>query len=297
MPRGRHSLVPATSRGRSLVLVTAPLVTLAVVATGVAAGDRDRAAAPAGAAVSTPATSTPTPAAEERTLGTSRSQERVRLVDQRPPEIARALWTTAPLKLRLKPTGASRADGTYPEDRRIGVTGERRGGYAEVVFDRQSRWVTASYLSKEKVVEKAPKAAAPGGSGEGSSSGGSSEGSSGISGAPCPDGSEIEAGLQPAAIKVYRAVCNAFPSLSAYGGQDGHGEHVNGQAIDFMVSGSLGEQVKDYLYANRAAFDLFDIIWAQTIWTIERSGEGFRSMEDRGSATANHFDHVHIKVN
>ena len=46
-----------------------------------------------------------------------------------------------------------------------------------------------------------------------------------------------------------------------------------------------------------AEFDLFDIIWSQHIWTIERSGEGFRSMEDRGSATANHYDHVHIMVN
>ncbi len=291
MPRGRHSLVPTTVRGRTLALVTAPLVTVAVVATGVAAGDPDRATAPAAAAISAPrATATAQPT-EERSLGTSRSQERVPLVDQRPPEIVRALWTTAPLKLRVKPAEGSRSVATYPEDRRIGVTGERRGGYAEVVHDKQSRWVTASYLSRKKVVEKAPEpAAASGGSSTGS-------GSSGVSGAPCPDGSDIEAGLQPAAVKVYRAVCNAFPSLSAYGGQDGHGEHVNGQAIDFMVSGSVGEQVKDYLYANRAAFDLFDIIWSQSIWTIERSGEGFRSMEDRGSATANHFDHVHIKVN
>ena len=289
MPRGRHSLVPTTFRGRSLVLVTAPLVTVAVVATGVAAGDPDRATAPVGAAISAPrATATAQPT-EERTLGTSRSQERVPLVDQRPPKAERALWSTAPLKIRVKPAEGSRSVATFPEDRRIGVTGERRGGYAEVVFDQQSRWVTASYLNRTKVVEKASGAAG------GSSS--SNGGGSGISGAPCPDGSDLEAGLQPAAVKVYRAVCNAFPSLSSYGGQDGHGEHVNGQAIDFMVSGSTGEQVKDYLYANRAAFDLFDIIWAQTIWTIERSGEGFRSMEDRGSATANHFDHVHIKVN
>lgn len=294
MPRGRHSLVPTTSRGRAAALVTAPLVTLAVVATGVAAGDPDRATEPAGAAVTAPRPSTAdlsTRPVEERRLGTSRSQERVALVDQRPPEVARKLWSTAPLKIRVKPTEGSRSVGTFPEDRRIGVTGERRGGYAEVVVDEQARWVTASYLSKKKVVEKAP--AASGGSG---GSGGST-GASGISGAPCPDGSSIEAGLQPAAVKVYRAVCNAFPEISAYGGQDGHGEHVNGQAIDFMASGSLGERIKDYLYANRAAFDLFDIIWSQTIWTIERSGEGFRSMEDRGSATANHFDHVHIKVN
>lgn len=292
MPRGRYSLVPTTSRGRSLVLVTAPLVTLAVVATGVAASDRDRAAAPAGAAVSTPRVTTPTPATEERTLGTSRSQERVPLVDQRPPEIVRALWTTAPLKLRLKPTEAGRADGTYPEDRRIGVTGERRGGYAEVVFDRQSRWVTASYLSKKKVVDKAPEAAAPGGS-----SAGSSGGSSGISGAPCPDGSDVEAGLQPAAVRLYRTVCAAFPELSTYFGQDDRGEHIDGKAIDFMTySADLGARVRDFVFANRAALGLSNIIHAQQIWSSERSGEGFRPMEDRGSVTANHLDHVHVLV-
>ena len=43
--------------------------------------------------------------------------------------------------------------------------------------------------------------------------------------------------------------------------------------------------------------NLFDIIWSQHIWTIQRSGEGFRSMSNRGSATANHMDHVHIKIN
>ena len=102
----------------------------------------------------------------------------------------------------------------------------------------------------------------------------------------------------PNQLKVYRAVCAAFPELTTYGGQDGHGEHVNGQAIDFMVPNSdVGQRLADYLYAHHAEFDLFDIIWSQTIWTIERSGEGFRSMEDRGSPTANHMDHVHIMVN
>jgi hypothetical protein len=28
-----------------------------------------------------------------------------------------------------------------------------------------------------------------------------------------------------------------------------------------------------------------------------RAGEGWRAMPDRGSATANHYDHVHIAVN
>ena len=123
MPRGRHSLVPTTSRGRAVALVTAPLVTLAVVATGVAAGDPDRATEPAGAAVTAPRPSTAdlsTQPTEERRLGTSRSQERVALVDQRPPEVARKLWSTAPLKIRVKPTEGSRSVGTFPEDQRIG---------------------------------------------------------------------------------------------------------------------------------------------------------------------------------
>ena len=29
---------------------------------------------------------------------------------------------------------------------------------------------------------------------------------------------------------------------------------------------------------------------------MQRSGEGWRGMSDRGNATANHFDHVHISV-
>lgn len=296
MPRGRHSLVPTTVRGRSLVLVAAPLVTVAVVATGVAAGDPDRATAPADAAVSAPratAQAQPAEPTEERTLGTSRSQERVPLVDQRPPEIRRALWTTAPLKVRVRPAEGSRSVATYPEDRRIGVTGERRGNYAEVVFGRQSRWVTASYLSRTKVVEKPP--ASPARAGSGGSSGG---GASGVSGAPCPNGSDIEAGLQPAAVKVYRAVCNAFPEVATYYGQDGRGEHSGGRALDIMtISSDLGARVRDFVFANRTALGLSNVIHARQIWSSERSGEGFRSMEDRGSTTANHLDHVHVLVN
>lgn len=152
-----------------------------------------------------------------------------------------------------------------------------------MISGQTTRWVSADYLSRDK---PKPETAAGGGA------------PAGLSGAPCPDGSEIEGALQPAAVKVYRAACAAFPELTTYGGQDGHGEHVNGQAIDFMVpSSSVGQRLADYLYAHHAELDLFDIIWSQRIWTIERSSEGFRPMSDRGSPTANHFDHVHIMVN
>ncbi|MET0998413.1 MAG: SH3 domain-containing protein [Marmoricola sp.] len=262
--------------------MSAPLVTVLAVGLGVATSGFGSPSSPTAATSSLGAASDASRAAlsdasdpAARTLGTSRSSARVPLVNNRVPVAKGKLWSTAPLDLRLEPREKARTAGLVKPGTRVAITGRRQGGYAEVIVNKTARWVTDDYLSKDKV----PEAMA-------------------VSNAPCPDGSGIEGGLQPAAVRTYRAVCNAFPELSAYGGQDGHGEHVNGQAIDFMVpSSSVGQRVADYLFAHRAEFDLFDIIWSQHIWTIERSGEGFRSMSDRGSATANHYDHVHIMVN
>ena len=30
--------------------------------------------------------------------------------------------------------------------------------------------------------------------------------------------------------------------------------------------------------------------------SVQRGGEGWRGMSDRGSATANHYDHVHVST-
>ncbi len=115
--------------------------------------------------------------------------------------------------------------------------------------------------------------------------------------APCPDGSSIESGTTPNADMVYRAVCNAFPPLTTYGGYDPHGEHIDGRAYDFMVpSSSLGNAVAQFALANAGRLKIRSIIWSQRIWSAERGGEGWRPMSDRGSATANHYDHVHISV-
>ena len=38
------------------------------------------------------------------------------------------------------------------------------------------------------------------------------------------------------------------------------------------------------------------IIWWQQIWSADRADEGWRAMEDRGSDTENHFDHVHLNI-
>jgi hypothetical protein len=114
--------------------------------------------------------------------------------------------------------------------------------------------------------------------------------------APCPDGS-VEYRLTPAAVYLYRSVCHAFPQITSYGGWDAHGEHASGKALDIMTSDvTLGNQIAAFLQAHAAELHIYDILWRQHIWTPERASEGWRLFADRGSATANHYDHVHVSV-
>jgi len=288
--------VPRPTRTHLLATGGAALTTAGAVALGVLV------AAPAQTPTPTVAGSVSDAAAvadlvggEERTIGTSRSVERAPALQLRVPEVRRKLWTTAPLKLRVRPSESSRSEGTFPDLERIGVTGKRDAGYAEVVVDDTVRWVSARYLAAQKPEPEPAPAAAPGAGGSTSSGSTSSSTSGGVDTSSC--GKTASGGLQPSAQLVMNAVCHAFPQISTYGGYAPRGEHGGGLAVDVMVSGSLGDQVKDFLHAHRGELGLSNIIWAQTIWSAERDGEGFRGMEDRGSATANHFDHVHVLVN
>jgi len=266
--------------------VTAPLVTLLTVGLGVATsgfGPPDAptsAAGDIGAAAGTGTTSGADVNAavnDARTLGTSRSTERVPLVNNRVPKAKGRLWTTSDLDLRVEPREKSKVEGLLDSGKHVAVTGHRQGAYAEVIVGRLTRWVTADYLSKDKETKPA---------------------SMGLVDHSCPGTEGTENGLTSSAIRVYHAVCNNFPEITTYGGYDGHGEHASGRAIDIMTSDSgLGDRIAAFLQANSSALNLYDVIWQQQIWTPERSSEGWRSMPDRGSSTANHNDHVHVSVN
>ena len=58
----------------------------------------------------------------------------------------------------------------------------------------------------------------------------------------------------------------------------------------------LGTAIAEFLRAHASELHLYDVIWRQHIWTPERGGEGWRYMSSRGSATANHYDHVHVST-
>lgn len=120
-----------------------------------------------------------------------------------------------------------------------------------------------------------------------------------ISSAPCPDGSAVESGLVENGVAVYRAVCAKWPELTSYGGYRAgdSGYHGSGQALDIMIpSSSVGDEIAAWLQANHKRLGVSELIWEQHIWTVQRSSEGWRAMEDRGSVTANHYDHVHVSV-
>ncbi len=108
----------------------------------------------------------------------------------------------------------------------------------------------------------------------------------------------MERGLTSDAIKVHRAICASFPQVSAFGGtRGGGGNHGSGRAVDCMISDSAaGQRLAAWVRANAKRLGVSEVIYAQKIWTVQRSSEGWRSMSDRGSATANHYDHVHVSV-
>lgn len=139
------------------------------------------------------------------------------------------------------------------------------------------------------------KGSASGVSGSKSSSAGSAAASGNVSGEKCSVSSSIESGLTPNAISAYRAVCAEFPQVKSYGGRrnDPGSDHNSGNAVDAMITGSTGDAISNYLIKNSSKLNIKYIIWEQRIWM---PGRGWKQMENRGSATANHFDHVHISV-
>jgi hypothetical protein len=192
-------------------------------------------------------------------------------------------WTTVDLNLWSSASQAAKQTGLLKAGKRILVTGRAAAGRVELVIDGQSRWVTAGYLSDDK-----PDAT--------SSAGAASGAAAGLSMAPCPDGS-VEYRLTTAAVYLYRSVCHAFPQITSYGGWDAHGEHASGKALDIMTSDvSLGNSIAEFLQAHASELHIYDILWRQHIWTPVRASEGWRLFADRGSATANHYDHVHVSV-
>ncbi len=182
----------------------------------------------------------------------------------------RKLWTESDLNLWSQPGAKAKRQGELEAGRRVLVTGRTLFGRDEVVVNGKSRWVTRGYLTDEKPFTL---------------------------GGACTNGTSVDSGVSPSIVKVHDAVCAEFPEIAIYGAlRGGGGDHGSGRAVDIMVSGDRGWQVADFIRKYYAELGVSYVIYAQSIWSVERSGEGWRSMSDRGSSTANHYDHVHVSV-
>jgi hypothetical protein len=114
--------------------------------------------------------------------------------------------------------------------------------------------------------------------------------------------------ITPRMRQVRDAIDRRFGPFTAIGcyrpGNDG--EHPLGRACDFMLStGGVmptgpniqrGYNIAAWAQANASRLGIMYIIYRQRIWDIRMASSGWVPMPDRGSITANHFDHVHISV-
>ena len=120
--------------------------------------------------------------------------------------------------------------------------------------------------------------------------------------APAPDSAPARVapiqgarGLTPGATALARYIQTTYPGVLSIGGVrpcDQFREHCRGIALDAMVGGDveLGDRISADMLTRP---DVRFTIWQQTI----RYPSGYRRpMDDRGSATANHQDHVHLQV-
>ncbi|MEU4667823.1 hypothetical protein AB0F91_07610 [Amycolatopsis sp. NPDC023774] len=100
------------------------------------------------------------------------------------------------------------------------------------------------------------------------------------------------AGAQPNAAQVGNHILTKFKvgSVGGRAGRAGTSDHPAGLALDFMVDTTTGNALAAYVLAHQGQFGVTYVIWRQRINT----GSGWKAMEDRGSPTANHFDHVHV---
>lgn len=102
-------------------------------------------------------------------------------------------------------------------------------------------------------------------------------------------------GLQPGAAQLRDIIRDKFGvnDIGGYREADGYNEHSTGRALDVMTGqdAALGTSIKDFAIANAKKIGLKWAIWQQKMWYPDGSSE---AMEDRGSPTQNHMDHVHI---
>jgi hypothetical protein len=81
------------------------------------------------------------------------------------------------------------------------------------------------------------------------------------------------------------------PTLHGVASRAGnYSDHPSGHAVDLMTGRERGDRIAECVLANQDELGVDYVIWRQRV----NYGDGWEPMADRGGATANHFDHVHV---
>lgn len=85
-------------------------------------------------------------------------------------------------------------------------------------------------------------------------------------------------------------------TVGGYRPNDPYPDHPSGLAADFMVpltdaGTAKGDALAQYLTENHEELGVKYLLWQQRSWYPDR---GWKPMDNRGSPTANHQDHVHV---
>ena len=101
-------------------------------------------------------------------------------------------------------------------------------------------------------------------------------------------------GVKPWVLEAAQYLGNKFniATIGGVGQRSNYSEHPLGRALDFMVSDDRGTGLANEVVRLNQDLDAMYVIWRQKINSFD--GRGWRPMEDRGSPTANHLDHVHV---
>jgi uncharacterized protein YraI len=262
--------------GVSLVVTLRPDTSSGPSTRAVASADALRAAAAlqAGQRASRDGTRSPVPTTSVQPTPTATRPAPV-------PAVVGRWWVTTDVNVRSGPAVDADRIGSLEALTRIGVTGATKSGWTQVVAGGRAGWVKSTYLSESKPKPR-PAPVAPG-----------------VSNAPCSIDSSIEPHLTSNARAVYRAVCAAFgDTVTSFGGYrpGDDGDHGTGRAVDISVTGEPGWDIARYVQAHARDLGVTYVIYQQQIWLVGDPTDQWKTMEDRGSKTANHFDHVHVSV-
>jgi Bacterial SH3 domain len=193
--------------------------------------------------------------------------------------------TKASVNLRRGPGKSYRKITVIRKGRVVRLLGKKANGYTKVTASGRKGWIASRYLRKVKKSSTSSSSAIR------------------VSSRSYPS---TERRLSSQTIRVHRALRARFPQIkTVYGYRPGSaGEHRLGRALDIMLPGNyrsasaraLGSRIASWGRSNARSLRVMYVIWDQRIWNSARSGDGWRRMSDRGSASGNHKNHVHISV-